>query len=307
MELAGPIDQARADLPEFSHLHREFVRECLAAVDAKKERMGGPVIGELFPHLLAQGLKLKDKDRRLLAASWLALYGYICIVDYELDQKGHLSGRLAIATSALLGWGIATLGHYTASTPYADVFVDNINKAFAGQYEDIKTRRSAAGDREQSDIDKNRAFVATIAGYCAAAGEGDDSLIRSAEALIRPFQILDDLQDLQEDYGENNLTPFVRIVTECVSAAQPLDRPSMYRALIKDSRTIGLVARAKNGVEEALLLLNADRDQSLISYIVALRERADALIQALEDHQRDPAAITEPEVMQRIEQIATSC
>lgn len=198
-EFAEPLRQSRDDLLQFSQLHPDFVRECLAAIDAKKARMHGPVTGELFPHLLAQGLKLDDKDRRVLAAAWLALYGYICIVDYELDQKGHLGGRLSIAASALLGWGVTTLGRYTAGTPYANVFSDNVNKAFAGQYEDIRLRGSAEADREQSDIDKNRAFVAAIAGYCAAAGEWDDRLIRSAELLIRPFQILDDLQDLQEN------------------------------------------------------------------------------------------------------------
>ena len=306
-EFAEPLRQSRDDLLQFSQLHPDFVRECLAAIDAKKARMHGPVTGELFPHLLAQGLKLDDKDRRVLAAAWLALYGYICIVDYELDQKGHLGGRLSIAASALLGWGVTTLGRYTAGTPYANVFSDNVNKAFAGQYEDIRLRGSAEADREQSDIDKNRAFVAAIAGYCAAAGEWDDRLIRSAELLIRPFQILDDLQDLQEDYHENNLTPFVRIIRNYVAAVEPLSTSAMHRALIKDPRTISLVIRARDGVDSALLLLDANRDKSLIAYIAELRDRANMLVRALEDYQSTPALITEPEVMQQIAQIATSC
>lgn len=306
-QFAGPLGQSRDDLFHLSNLHPDFVRECFAAIDAKKERLHGPVMGELFPHLVAQGLKLESQDRRMLAAAWLALYGYICIVDYQMDQTGHLSGRSSLAASALLGWGIATLGRYANDTPYASIFLDNINRAFAGQYQDIMVRGRDGADREDSDADKNRALVAAIAGYCAAAGESDDRLIRSSEAMLRPLQIFDDFQDVQEDHEEGNITAFVHIVRECIAKAAPVTQTDMYRVLIKDARTTDVLARASAGIEQALLFMDAERDQVIIAYLCELRDSNAALISALNDYQRDPPLITEPEVMRRIEQIATGC
>jgi len=304
---AGELTRTRDDLVRFSNLHPDFVKACFSAIDASKARLTRPTIGEIFPHLVAKGLSLNDMDRRMMAAAWLAMFGYILLVDHELDQKGYLDGRASIAASALLGWGIVTAGRYVAGTPFADVFLDNVNRAFAGQYEDIQVRGNADADRRRSDMDKNRAFVAAIAGFCAAAHETDDHLIRAAEAMLTPFQVLDDLEDLEEDHRENNVTVFVRIVRECVSAAMPRNRTEMYHAVMKDPRMTSALQRAMEGVEEALLILNPDRDREVIGLIAAFRERNAALIRALTDYQRDPSPIKEPEIMRLIEQVAVGC
>lgn len=304
---AGELARTRDDLVRFSNLHPDFVQACFAAIDASKARLTRPTIGEIFPHLVAKGLSLNDTDRRMMAAAWLAMFGYILLVDHELDQKGYLDGRASIAASALLGWGIVTASHYVAGTPFADVFLDNVNQAFAGQYEDIRLRGEADADRQRSDMDKNRAFVAAIAGFCAAAGETDDHLIRAAEAMLTPFQVLDDLEDLEEDLRENNVTVFVRIVREYVSRAMPRNRTEMYRAIMKDPRMTSALQRATDGVEEALLILNPDRDREVIDLIGAFRERNAALIRALADYQRAPSPIKEPEIMRLIEQVAMGC
>ncbi len=305
-ELAGELAQTRDDLVRFSKLHPDFVKDCFAAIDASKARLRRLTVGEIFPHLVAKGLTLDDGDRRTLAAAWLAMFGYILLVDHELDQKGYLDGRASIAASALLSWGIATGGRYVAGTPYADVFMDNVNRAFAGQYEDIRVRGQLNADRRQSDADKNRAFVAAIAAFCAAARESDDRLIRCAEAMLGPFQVLDDLEDLEEDFGENNITAFVRIVKEAVSATAPT-RTDMYRAIMNDPRTVTTLRRAGDGAEKAILFLDPLRDQALIANLCELRECNAALISALEDYQRNPSPVTEPEVMRRIEQVAVGC
>ncbi|HXQ84898.1 MAG TPA: hypothetical protein VN769_12625 [Xanthobacteraceae bacterium] len=301
---AGQLSQSRDDLLHLSNLHQDFVNQCFAAIDASRARLQRAPTGEIFPHLVAQSLALDDKDRRLLMAAWLALFGYICIVDHELDQNGYLNGRTSIAASALLGWGVATLGRYAAGTPFADVFLDNVNRAFSGQYEDMQVRGDPGADRQLSDTDKNRAIVAAAAGFCAAARESDDRVIRSAEALLGPFQILDDLEDLQEDHGQDNITIFVRIVRDYISTAVPLSRNAMYGAIIRDSRTKAAVVRAAEGIDRALLLLDPNRDLALVDYIADLRDRTAGLIRVLDDYQREPAAIKEPEVMRQIEQLA---
>jgi hypothetical protein len=304
-EFAGPLSQSRDDLAHMSKLHRDFVKECFAAIDAKKVRMGGPLMGEIFPHVVAQGLKLEDSDRRVLAAAWLALYGYICIVDFELDRTGHLGGRTSIAASALLGWGIATVGRYTSGTPFADTFLDNINRAFAGQYQDILARADGNADRGSSDVDKNRAVVAAIAGFCAAAREQDDRLIRATETILKGVQILDDLQDVREDHEENNLTAFVRIVRESAASAASLTDTQLYRLVLSDPRAKAALLRAAEAIEQSVLILDANRDQAIITYFCELRDGVLDIVHALDDYQRTPASISEPELMRRIEHIAT--
>jgi hypothetical protein len=304
-EYADQLSQAREDLRHLSNLHPEFIKECFTAVDTSRARLQRPPTGEIFPHLVAKSLVLEDFDRRMLMAAWLALFGYICIVDNALDQKGYLNARSSIAASALLGWGVATLGRYTTGTPYAKVFLNNINSAFAGQYEDLRLRSDGQADREGSDVDKNRAFVAAIAGFCAAAAEPDDRVLRSAEALLGPFQILDDLEDLEEDHAQDNITVFVRIVRECVASAMPLSRNEMYHSIIADPQTKGAMVRTAEGIDKSLLLLDPTRDRVLIAYICELRDRTAALIRALDAYQRNPSPVTEPEVMRRIEQVAT--
>lgn len=300
-KFADALNQSRYDLLHLSNLHPDFVSECWAALDVSTARSQRPPAGAIVPHLVLQGLKLADNDRRMLAAAWLALLGYMCIVDHELDKKGYLNGRALIAASALLGWGVATLGRYTVGTPFANVFVDNINKAFAGQYEDIRVRRYENADRRRSDADKNRALVAAIAGFCAAAQLTDDRLIRSAEAALGTFQMLDDLQDLQEDNSEDNATIFVRIARECASAAAPLTQTEMYSAIIRDPRTKDAMLQVADGIENALLMLDSNRDQGLIAFFSELRNRNAALIRALDDYQRDPSPVKEPAIMHQIE------
>jgi hypothetical protein len=306
-EYADELSQSREDLLNLSNLHPEFVKECLATLDARRAWLKRPPTGEIFPHLVAKSLALEDLDRRKLMAAWLALFGYICIVDNALDEKGYLNARSSIAASALLGWGISTLSSYTTGTPYADVFLSNVNRAFAGQFEDLMMRSDNRADRRSSDVDKNRAFVAAVAGFCAAARESDHRVLRSAETLLGPFQILDDLEDLQEDHSQDNITVFVRVARECISSAMPLSRNEMYHAIIGDPRTKAAAAQAAEGIEKSLLLLDPVRDGVLVAYICELLDRTAALVVALDDYQRDPSPIKEPELMRRIEQVATGC
>ena len=304
---AATFKQSRDDLFELSKLHPDFVKECLAAIDASTARSQRPPAGAILPHLVLQELKLADNDRRMLAAAWLALVGYMCIVDHQLDRSGHLTGRSMIAASALLGWGVATLGRYTAGTSFANVFLDNINKAFAGQYEDIMIRSDANADRAGCNADKNRALVAAIAGFCAAARVADDRLVRSCEIALGTFQLLDDLQDLQEDHGEDNVTIFVRIARECASTVEPLTRTEMYRAIIRDPRTMQVMVQVAKEIKDALLILDGNRDQGLIAFFGELLDRNSALIQALDDYQRDPTSEKEHDVMQYIEGMFLCC
>src|SRR5262249_55596215 len=214
------------------------------------------------------------------------------LVDDALDKTGSLNGRITIAASGLLGWGIATLGRYAAGTPYEKVFVDNINRAFAGQYLDIVDRTCGNASREQIDFDKNRAFVAAGAGFAAAARESDERLVRALEQVIAAWQTLDDLEDVEEDCDENNPTVFVRIIRECSLSAAQLTRSEMYRVLIKDPRVKSLLIRAGEALDQSLLILDSARDQAVITYIAGLRNSVDAVIRALDDYQRDPPLIT---------------
>jgi hypothetical protein len=300
------VNQSRDDLLHLSNLHRDFVDLGLASIDASKAKLKRPPSGEIFPHLVAQSLSLDDFDRRMLMAAWLALFGYICIVDHEFDQNGHLNGQSSIAASALLGWGVATIGRYTAGTPYADVFLSNVNRAFAGQYEDIRTRGDAGADRTFSDIDKNRAMIALVAGLCAAACETDQRVIQAGEALLGPFQILDDLEDLQEDDGEDNITMFVRILRERISATIRPSRDAMYGVIIKDARAKDAMVRAAEGLEKALLLLDPNRDQALVDYLAGWRDGTVDLVRLLDSYQQEPSPVKEPEIMRQIEKVANA-
>ena len=307
-EFAGQMAQSRKDLLRFSKSASRFRAGRLRGDRCKQSATESrPTLGEVFPHLVAKGLTFNDHDRRVVAAAWLAMFGYIILVDHELDQKGYLDGRTSIAASALLSWGIATGTRYVAGTRYADAYLDNVNRAFVAQYDDIRIRSDADSDRAQSDADKNRAFVAAIAAICAAAGESDDRLIGCAEAMLAPFQVLDDLEDVEEDLRENNATAFVRIVRERMVAATALTRTEIYRAIISDPRTLTTLQRASDGAEKAILLLNPLRDQALIDVLSDLRERNGELIRAVMGYQRDPSPIKEPELMRQIEQIATGC
>src|ERR1700722_1192887 len=137
------IAQSCIDLPDFSKIHRDFVDDCLTVIYNKRKASSGRLFGEMFPYIAIAGLKLPDEDRRQLAAAWLAMYGYATLVDLGLDEIGHLGARSSLGSSALLSWSVATIARFTADTPYADTFKDNIAAAFSGQYQDVTHR----GDR----------------------------------------------------------------------------------------------------------------------------------------------------------------
>jgi hypothetical protein len=121
------------------------------------------------------------------------------------------------------------------------------------------------------------------------------------------FQLLDDLQDLQEDHGEDNVTIFVRIARECASTAEPLTRTAMYRAIIRDHRTMEAMVQVAKEIKDALLILDSNRDQGLIAFFGELLDRNSALILALDDYQRDPTSEKERDVMRYVEGMFLCC
>lgn len=298
------VEQSYRDLPEFSGLHPDFISDGLRAIEAKKHRSPLPLLGELFPHLVAEGLRLPDGDRRRLATAWLALYGYISLVDFQLDRSGVLDARTAMSASALLGWGMATIGRVTSATPFADVFFENARQAFTGQYVDVRNRSDENFDRRESDIDKNRAIVAMIAAYCAATNEPNDRLIRATELLLGPFQILDDLKDVREDLQENNITAFAKIVRDLIySHVQYLTDREIYGALFSDSHTVDILSAAEQNINRALLLLDERRDVPLITFVIQLRKQLQTLISTVREFQANPTAVREEDLVIRVSEI----
>jgi hypothetical protein len=304
LEFSDAIAQTRQDLRDFSQIRSDFIEGGLAAIDAAKAHLSEPSGGEIFSHMLAAGLKLSDRDRRMVAAAWLALFGYVRLVDDALDKKGYLDSRTTIISSALMGWGIATMARYTAGTKYHDAFLDNVNRAFSGQFQDIMDRGDLSANRTLSDQEKNRVFVAVAAGFSAAAHDSDDRLLRAVEVSVAAFQTLDDLRDVQEDHHDNNLTAFVRIARECVDSAASLTHTAIYLPLIRDPRTVDALKRAGATLDQSLMLLDGARDLAMITYFRGMRDSNTALIGALEEYQRAPSPAQETELMRRIAQLS---
>jgi hypothetical protein len=298
------VEQSYRDITELSGLHPDFISDGLRMIEAKRHRSISPLLGELFPHLVAEGLRLSDGDRRRLAAAWLALYSYISLIDFQLDRNGTLDARTAMSASALLGWGMATIGGVTSATPFAEVFFANIRQAFSGQYIDVQNRSDENFDRGKSDIDKNRAIVAVIAAYCAATNEPNDRLIRATELLLGPFQILDDLRDVREDLQENNITAFAKIVRTVIDVhAQHLTDLEIYGALFADSNTLEILLVSELEMNRALLFLDERRDVPLITFLVQLKTQLRTLISAVREFQINPAAVREEDLVIRVSEI----
>lgn len=297
------ILQSRRDLSDRSYLHPDFVADGLEAIDQKSARLCGPLAGQLFPHLVAQGLTIGSTQRREVAAAWLALYGYICLVDYKLDRFGVLDARTSMSASALLGWGVATLTRLTANSRQANFCIENIHRALSAQYLDLENRKKEQCDRRKTDSDKNRAVLAPISAYCALAKLEDSSLLSAAELLLAPFQILDDLQDLEEDLEENNLTIFVRIVRQAKLQTEQIARPEAYRLVFLSHRTIEVLLEVVSAVEQAAMLLDRRRDISILDYLLNLRTQTLALINLLRGYQESPSIISEPELLEKMRTI----
>jgi hypothetical protein len=231
-------------------------------------------------------------------------YGYITIIDFELDRLGYLTKRASLSASALLGWGVGTITAITSNTRFESVFIHNVQKALAAQYNDVQWRSRSDFDRAAINIDKNRAVVAAVAGFCAAAKEPDDRLIRVSELLLEPFQTLDDLQDLHEDINANNLTAFSKIVREFVEKTSTVDNDNiLYSIVLFDYRAASALKSAVKTIAEALLLLDQKRDHALISYFSELRCQILHLLDIIEDCQTGRRTITEPELVERVRTI----
>ena len=95
----------------------------------------------------------------IMIDGWSPLRGLRCsaILFWSIMNltRRVISTAYSIAASALLSWGIATGTRYVAGTRYADAYLDNVNRAFVAQYDDIRIRSDAALYRAQSDADKN--------------------------------------------------------------------------------------------------------------------------------------------------------
>lgn len=301
------IDQARADLVTRSQLHPAFIRECIDSIDEKRKRSATPLIGEIFPHIVAEGLQLGDGDRRDLAAAWLAMYGYITISDFEIDRRGHLRGVSSLACGSLLAWSIATVSKFTVGTPFHHIFTSNVAQAFAAQYADVQGRKDPNFDRATANADKNRAVVAMISGYCAAAQQPTSCLIDATERVLGSFQILDDLQDVCEDVAEDNLTTFVRVLREISpKSIEDITGPAAYAMLVRDGRVLDELERVVSPLEQAMLILDAERDRALLGYLGYLTNQVKRLIRLIADA-RSNHAIDDPIIYAHIREIVCHC
>jgi hypothetical protein len=278
-------DQSHLDLRTFSGLHPDFIADCVGAIAEKKKRLSAPLLGEIFPHLVAEGLKLPDTDRRQLSAAWLALYGYISLVDFQLDTVRYLDARASLSASALLGWSIGIISQYTVGTSYHDTVMANVAAAFSAQYEDLCNRQRHQFDRTETDCNKNRAILTIIAGYCAAAKVERCTLLDATETLLGTFQILDDLQDVYEDIRENNITTFVKILRSVThDPLESLAEPEIYNFLLGEDRFSEALRSAVISMDHALILLDATRDKSLVVYLSHLRTDLEGLISKIKKH-----------------------
>src|SRR6185312_1060499 len=141
--------------------------------------------------------------------------------------------------------------------------------------------------------------VAIVAAYCAAAGDTSDSLIRATERILTTFQILDDLQDVEEDLKENNLTVFAKIVKDSVKSFQQVTGQEAYPIIMRDPKVRAEIARACVAVGETLLFLDHARDAVLISYLSHLARQLSELQLAIEGYQSNPT-IQDPLLLGRI-------
>lgn len=293
------FDQARSDLLTLSGLDADFIFDGLAALAKKDDTERAPSLGRFLPFLIADGLELQAAERRRLAAAWVAVYGYVILVDQCLDKAGALKGRALMSASALLGWGLSVMAQTTAGTHFAHPFLRNIAQAFNGQYADLGARNG--GLRRISDIDKNRALVAMTAGYAAAGGESDDRLLLAVEKLLGPLQMLDDLLDVEEDLEEGNATVFVqmlrRVRSEAVSGVE--DRRALYARLFSAPEFPGLLEEARSALEEATLLLEGRTDNALAHYFVYLRGELGSLIDLVRQRQRE-GVLDDPDLYERV-------
>ncbi|HKR61246.1 MAG TPA: hypothetical protein VJS64_16105 [Pyrinomonadaceae bacterium] len=299
------LDERRIAINDLADaLHADFVADGIGAIAAKKVNGNAILLGEAFPHLIAECTNLNEFDRRRLAAAWLAVYGYISLLDRELDKAGNLSPRSAISASALLSYGLSILGEVVAGSVYAATYRDNINRAFAAQYADLSYRHDRLIDRSHYDIDKNRAIVAVVAAYSAAGGETEPRLVRITEALLGSFQTLDDLRDLAEDLEEGNLTEFVRIVLEKNVDQAHGDVQDAYRSLLRSKKVFAPLKRASAAISEALRQCDRRSDGALIAYFSALQRNLTTLRRSISRYQRAPHSVSEPELFKRITLVA---
>jgi hypothetical protein len=273
----GDVASARLDFEQLPDLHPVFKSIALSALQRKSERAEAPLLGELFPHLVGASFTLPDAERRRLAVAWLALYSYISLVDYDLDKTGRLGPRDALASSALLGWGLTVLAQVTADTALAAPFFKNVQLAFAAQYDDLQRRADFSYDREGTDVDKNRAIVAAVCAYCAA-GNGDARLVSAVEHLLGAFQFLDDLLDLEEDYLEDNNTFLLRMASPSVEKTSSSDE--LYAAVFSHPSFTPKLDSVAHAIEQSMMMLKPSVDTGLMAFTRTLHSQ----VSSLKDH-----------------------
>jgi hypothetical protein len=146
------------------------------ALAAKRAQLKTPLLGEIYPFMLQGSCQLDDAIKHDLSVAWLSFYIYTVIVDSALDEKGTLSPIETMSASAYLALGTRLFSKYVLATPYEHVFIENVNRAFSGQAEDLRKRQSMRSDRRRSDCDKNRAIVACAAAFVAASARKPERL-----------------------------------------------------------------------------------------------------------------------------------
>lgn len=280
----------------------------MRAVSQKRKRLGGFLLGEIFPSALCQHFSIPAERRSRLFAAWLSMYSFIELADRSIDTKEPLCPQGMLAASNLLAFGIAELSSYCTSDAQRQMLIRNINHAFDGELQDHAAQTGATDhDRSSSDANKNRALVVATIGFCLAANRRPDKYVGFVEQLLPVFQFLDDIQDVKEDLEQGNLTSVVKaLLSKCSNAPPNLDDRYVYFQLALSPKFGDMLGTVTDVLEHSLLLLDLSSDTILIQYFSSLLTHMRSLHALCTEVNTGSRAVDPDEVVQKVIRVAAS-
>lgn len=271
------LQRAEKDDPQ---LHM-IMRDTLAA----KYRAGlPPSLGEILPIILSEVAEIDPARSSSISTSWYYLYCATTLIDDISDEDADLTVTTFLQAVALTHR--ATVKMLTAcpdSRVRAQVS-DMLNAALIGQTADVALHSTVTPQRLAADTEKNR-LTQALAYLVASYSRSESGLADTVERLIPLFQSLDDLSDLQSDYGCRNWTGLIlQILKPDQLASLPGGEKHLVWAILHNGNLSTILGKMGDELEAHLPAFRKSlRAHLLFSKLRADLEAARREIGTLED------------------------
>jgi hypothetical protein len=295
----------RSTLKEFESAHWQLMHQieqkfpsCLQSAEklflSRSEKMPLHCFGDVIPFVFYDIAQVSPDARRKISVGWLALCLCIFSIDETIDTETNPPDPLIVP--ALLIFAMSNLvGTTGQSSEIQKIYLNLLSALDAAKTECGLKLQDKTQDELLSVARLKNAAYTSLAYACLIESRSADrlTLTKVADHLGVPFQLLDDLLDIEEDLEQNHVTWPISLLPLEVRDKNKLSLDHYFNALAKNNNLSIIIQVIAENIEAIVSVLKQMPSCSTSKALAMFQEYQDQCTALLELARRAEGAIGE--------------